>query len=114
MSTNRNKKSLALNIKDSIGQSIIKNLVKNSDVLVENFLPGKLSQYGLDYDSLKEINPSLIYASMSGYGSTGPKASKRGYDVLIEAEAGLMHITGEPNGNPVKGEVSLFHYWHFI
>ncbi|TIB73945.1 CoA-transferase family III [Wallemia mellicola] len=107
LSTNRNKRSLALNLKHKSGQSIIKKLVKDADVFVENYLPGKLSEFGLGYEDIKSINPSIIYASITGYGQTGPFANAPGYDVLIEAEAGLMHITGEKQGNPVKVGVAI-------
>ncbi|KAJ2957868.1 hypothetical protein NQZ79_g6463 [Umbelopsis isabellina] len=79
----------------------------NCDVLVENYLPGKLEKMGLGYEQLKEINPKLIYASITGYGQDGPYANRPGYDVMIEAEAGLMHITGERNGQPVKVGVAI-------
>ncbi|KAJ1963943.1 hypothetical protein GGI12_001741 [Dipsacomyces acuminosporus] len=92
---NRNKKSIAVNMKKESGRQIILDLAKNCDVLVENYVPGKLAELGLGYEDLKEANPRLIYTSITGYGSTGPYSQKPGYDVIIEAEAGLMHITGE-------------------
>ncbi|TIA90607.1 hypothetical protein E3P81_02386 [Wallemia ichthyophaga] len=107
LSSNRNKRSLGLNFKHPHGQSIIHNLVKDADVLVENFLPNKLKIFNLDYDTIKSINPGIIYASITGYGQTGPYANAPGYDVLIEAEAGLMHITGERDGSPVKVGVAI-------
>lgn len=82
---NRNKKSLALSFKEKAGVDIITKLVKNSDVLVENYLPGSLKKYGLDYESLAKINPKLIYASITGYGQTGPYSDRAGYDVMVEA-----------------------------
>lgn len=107
LSVNRNKKSLGINFKSPSGQEIVKALVKNADVLVENYVPGTLAKYGLSYPQLKEINPSLIYASITGYGQTGPYAKRPGYDVMVEAEMGLMHITGEPTGQPVKVGVAV-------
>jgi len=83
--SSRNKKSLALNFKDPAGSNIIRELVARSDILVENYLPGTLAKYGLDYDSLKKINPPLIYASITGYGQTGPYCNRAGYDVMVEA-----------------------------
>ncbi|KAJ2725947.1 hypothetical protein GGI07_000875 [Coemansia sp. Benny D115] len=99
--------SVTIDMKTKKGQDILKELTKNVDVLVENYVPGKLAQYGLAYEDLKEINPRLIYASITGYGSTGPWREKPGYDVIIEAEAGLMHITGEADGQPVKVGVAV-------
>ncbi|KAK6533886.1 hypothetical protein TWF281_005233 [Arthrobotrys megalospora] len=78
-----------------------------SDVLVENYLPGTLAKYGLDYDTLKAENKGLIYASITGYGQTGPYSDRAGYDVMVEAEMGLMHITGERDGAPVKVGVAV-------
>lgn len=101
LSVNRNKKSITVNIRTKEGQEIIRDLVKKSDILVENYVPGKLEKYGLGYEQIKELNPKLIYASITGYGQTGPYATRPGYDCIIEAEAGLMHITGESNGPPV-------------
>jgi succinate--hydroxymethylglutarate CoA-transferase len=76
-------------------------------VLVENYLPGTLKKYSMDYETLRKINPSLIYASITGYGQTGPYANRAGYDVMVEAEFGLMHITGERDGPPVKVGVAV-------
>ena len=80
---NRNKKSLALSYATTEGQSILHDLARKSDVLVENYLPGTLAKYNLDYASLSKINPSLIYASITGYGQTGPYKSRAGYDVMV-------------------------------
>lgn len=107
LTVNRNKKSLGINFKSEEGQRIVKELVKTADVLVENYVPGTLKKYGLSYEQLKEINPKLIYASVTGYGQTGPYANRPGYDVMVEAEMGLMHITGEPEGQPVKVGVAV-------
>lgn len=85
------------------GRNLIQRLADNSDVLVENFVPGKLAELGLGHEELLRRNPRLVYASITGYGSTGPYAERPGYDVITEAEAGLMHITGERDGEPVKG-----------
>ncbi|KAK6333889.1 hypothetical protein TWF730_004072 [Orbilia blumenaviensis] len=89
------------------GQAIVKALARTSDVLVENYLPGTLAKYGLDYETLKAENKGLIYASITGYGQTGPYSDRAGYDVMVEAEMGLMHITGERDGAPVKVGVAV-------
>lgn len=81
--------------------------MRKCDILVENYLPGSLKKYGLDYATLRNINPSLIYASITGYGQTGPYSSRAGYDVMVEAEFGLMHITGARDGPPVKVGVAV-------
>ncbi|CAI2189043.1 4317_t:CDS:2 [Funneliformis geosporum] len=107
LSVNRNKKSITVNFKTQLGAQIIKDLVKTSDILVENYLPGTLSKIGLGYDELSKINPKLIYASITGYGQTGPYAHRSGYDVIVEAEAGLMYITGEQDRDPVKVGVAI-------
>jgi succinate--hydroxymethylglutarate CoA-transferase len=89
------------------GVEIIHKLVEQSDVFVENYIPGSLKKYGLDYETLSRINPKLIYASITGYGQTGPYSNRAGYDVMIEAEMGLMHITGSRDGPPVKVGVAV-------
>ncbi|CAG8750496.1 21389_t:CDS:2, partial [Racocetra persica] len=114
LSINRNKKSITVNLKSPASINIIKDLVKQSDILVENYIPGKLDKMGLGFDELSKINPQLIYASVTGYGQTGPYSKHAGYDVVIEAEAGLMYITGEEDRPPVKVGVAItvlnFHY----
>ncbi|WOO84448.1 Succinate--hydroxymethylglutarate CoA-transferase [Vanrija pseudolonga] len=117
LQANRNKRSITLNLKSKEGQEIVHKLVKDADVLVENYVPGKLEAFGLGYEQVRKINPKLIYCSVTGYGSTGPYASAPGYDVVIEAEAGFMHITGERDGPPVKVGVAVTdiltgHYAH--
>ncbi|TCD63020.1 hypothetical protein EIP91_006083 [Steccherinum ochraceum] len=102
LGTNRNKRSITVNFKTPEGLEIIHKLVKKSDILVENFISGKLASMGLGWEDCKKLNARLIYASVTGYGQTGPYAKAAGYDVIIEGEAGLMHITGEPDGPPVK------------
>ncbi|OMJ27755.1 Succinate-hydroxymethylglutarate CoA-transferase [Smittium culicis] len=104
---NRNKKSVAINIKEPKGQDIVKQLAKKCDILIENYVPGKLEEFGLGYNQIKDVNDKLIYASITGYGHTGPFSKNPGYDVMIEAEAGLMHITGESTSNPVKVGVAI-------
>lgn len=101
--SNRNKRSITLNHSKPEGQEIIRELVKQSDVLIENYKVGDLKRFGLDYDSLKEINPRLIYCSVTGYGQTGPDAAKPGYDGLFQATGGMMAVTGIPDGLPGAG-----------
>lgn len=104
---NRNKKSVGLSFQHKSGVDILHKLAAESDILVENYLPGTLKKYGMDYATLKEINPGLIYASITGYGQTGPYSTRAGYDVMVEAEMGLMHITGSRDGPPVKVGVAV-------
>ena len=104
---NRNKKSLAVDISCSQGQQIIKDLVEQSDVLIENFKVGALARYGLDYKTLKRLNPQLIYCSITGFGQTGSYANKAGYDAMIQGEGGLMSITGEEESEPMKTGVAI-------
>lgn len=104
---NRNKKSIAIDITQVLGQRIIKDLVLQADVFIENYKVGGLAQYGLDYQQLKAINPKLVYCSITGYGQTGPYAHKAGYDAMIQGEGGLMSITGEKQGDPMKVGVAV-------
>ncbi len=107
IAVNRNKKSLTLNLKKPEGAQILKGLVKKGDVLLENFRPGTMEELGLGYEALREINPRLIYCDISGYGTDGPYRDKPGVDVIVSAIGGLMAITGEPDGKPVKVGVPL-------
>ncbi|KAJ4481944.1 CAIB/BAIF family enzyme [Lentinula aciculospora] len=103
LSSNRNKRSITVNFKDPTGLEIVYKLIEQADVLVENYIPGKLAKLGLGWEQCHKINPRLIYASITGYGQTGPYRQHAGYDVIVEGEAGLMHITGEPYpAKPVK------------
>ncbi|KIY65768.1 CoA-transferase family III [Cylindrobasidium torrendii FP15055 ss-10] len=92
LAVNRNKRSITVNFKSKEGVALLHRLVAQSDVLVENFIPGKLAEMGLGWEDCTKINPRLIYASISGYGQTGPYRTAAGYDVIIEGEAGLMHM----------------------
>ena len=108
--TNRGKQSVTVDITEPQGQEIIRQLAVQCDVLIENYKVGGLKKYGLDYGSLAEINPRLIYCSITGFGQTGPYAERPGYDFLIQGMGGLMSITGEPdseNGGPVKVGVAV-------
>ena len=104
---NRNKRSIVVDFKTDEGRRIIHELVKRSDVLVENFRPGTLARYSLDFESASGINPNLIYCSITGFGQTGPLRDKPGYDFMIQAMGGLMSITGEPDGEPMKVGVAV-------
>lgn len=107
LGVNRNKHSLGLSFQHPSGQQILHELAATSDVVVENYIPGALAKYKMDFETLSKINPSLIYASITGYGQTGPFSKRAGYDVMVEAEFGLMHITGERDGPPVKVGVAV-------
>ncbi|KAK0722022.1 CoA-transferase family III domain-containing protein [Lasiosphaeria miniovina] len=107
LGVNRNKKSLALSFQDAAGVDILHKLAAKCDILVENYIPGALKKYGMDYETIRKINPALIYASVTGYGQTGPYSQRAGYDVMVEAEFGLMHITGSRDGPPVKVGVAV-------
>lgn len=104
---NRNKQSIAIDISQPQGQQIVKDLILQADVLIENFKVGALAKFGLDYQSLSLLNPNLIYCSITGFGQNGPYAHKAGYDAMIQGEGGLMSLTGEPEGMPMKVGVAL-------
>ncbi len=103
LTANRNKKSVTVNLSKPEGQALIRKLAAECDVLIENYKVGNLKRYGLDYDSLKQVNPRLIYCSITGYGQTGPMAERPGYDGLFQATGGLMAVTGIPAGQPGEG-----------
>jgi len=107
LSLNRGKKSLTLDLTKAQGKDIFLKLVPQADVVVENFVPGTMKQWGLDYEVLQKHNPRLIYAACSGFGQTGPYAQKPAFDVIVQAMSGIMTITGEPGGPPVRPGVSL-------
>src|SRR4030095_4121588 len=107
MASNRNKKSLTVNLKDPRGQGICKRLATWADVLVENFRPGVMKGLNLDYHTVSAINPRLIYCSISGFGQTGPMADQGGYDTVAQGMGGIMMVTGVPNGPPVKAGVPV-------
>ncbi|KAL4866288.1 hypothetical protein BDV12DRAFT_187575 [Aspergillus spectabilis] len=107
LSVNRNKRSLALSFASPRGISILHKLASKADILVENYLPDSLAKYSLDYPTLSSLNPSLIYTSITGYGQTGPYRSRPGFDVMVEAEFGLAHLTGSRDGPPVKVGVAV-------
>ena len=107
MSVNRGKQSLTLDLKAPQGKEIFLELVKQSDVLVENFRPGAMKKLGLDYETLKQSQPSLIYAACSGFGQTGPYAERGAYDMIIQGMGGIISITGEPMRPPVRVGTSI-------
>ena len=107
MSVNRGKKSITLNLKSPRGKELFLELVKGSDILVENFRPGTMEKLGLDYESLKTHHPSLLYAACSGFGQTGPYAMRGAYDMIIQGMGGIISITGEPDRPPVRVGTSI-------
>ncbi len=107
LSANRNKRSMTLNLKSEEGLEILKKLIAKGDVLVDNFKTGTLSRWGLDYETLQEIRPGLIYCTVTGYGYTGPYSSRPGYDLIVQATGGFMSITGPENGDPSRAGVAI-------
>jgi crotonobetainyl-CoA:carnitine CoA-transferase CaiB-like acyl-CoA transferase len=104
---NRGKSSVCIDMANPGGQELIRNLAIKSDVLIENFKVGGLKKYSLDYENLKQVNPKLVYCSITGFGQSGPYAERAGYDFMIQAMGGLMSITGEADGQPMKVGVAL-------
>jgi crotonobetainyl-CoA:carnitine CoA-transferase CaiB-like acyl-CoA transferase len=107
LASNRNKRSIAIDLKSAEGKEIIYSLAKESDVFIENFRTGALDKLGLGYEQMKEMNPRLIYCSISGFGRTGPEKDRAGYDLLLQGYGGLMSITGEADRPPVKVGMSI-------
>ena len=104
---NRNKRGIVINLKTDEGKKVLRDLALQSDVLVENFRPATLEKFGLDFETLHELNPKLIYCSITGFGQTGSMKDKPGYDFMIQTLGGLMSITGEPEGEPMKTGVAV-------
>lgn len=104
---NRNKKSIVVDLKQAAGLELVQELARVSDVLVENFTPGLMKRFGLDYETLHKLNPRLVYASITAYGQDGPYRDRPGYDMVLSAVGGLMWITGERDGNPCKVGVAI-------
>jgi crotonobetainyl-CoA:carnitine CoA-transferase CaiB-like acyl-CoA transferase len=107
LSINRNKRGLSVNMKTPEGQQIVQRLAVSSDIMLENFRPGTAARLGLGYEELSQQNPALIYASISGYGQTGPSAGLPGYDAVAQAVSGMMSVTGDAHGEPVRSGTSL-------
>lgn len=105
--TNRGKRSVTCDFRTPEGQALVRRLVADADVVIENFKVGGLAKYGLDYDGLRAVNPRLIYCSITGFGQDGPYAHRAGYDFIIQGMAGLMSVTGEPDGQPQKVGVAV-------
>ncbi len=105
--TNRGKRSITCDFRTPEGQEVVRKLVADADVVIENFKLGGLAKYGLDYASLQAINPRLVYCSITGFGQTGPYAHRAGYDFIIQGMAGVMSVTGEPGGQPQKVGVAV-------
>lgn len=106
-SCNHSKRSIVLDFREPSGREAVRRLAGRADVLIENFRPGSLDKFGLDYESVRQDNPSLIYCSITGFGQNGPYAGHPGYDLLIQAMGGMMDITGEPDGDPCKVGVAI-------
>ena len=104
---NRNKRSVTIDLSTAEGQALVRSLARCSDVLVENFLPGKLRRFGLDHETLCAENEKLVYCSITGFGQSGPRHMQPGYDILVQALSGIMSITGEPVGEPMKVGVAI-------
>ncbi|MBO9124785.1 MULTISPECIES: succinate--glutarate CoA-transferase [unclassified Rhizobium] len=104
---NRGKRSITADLRSEEGQALVRRLVATADVVIENFKLDGLVKYGLDYESLRKINPKLVYCSITGFGQTGPYASLAGYDYIVQGMSGFMSITGEPDGQPMKAGVAI-------
>lgn len=106
MNLNRNKKGITLNLKSPKGKELFIELVKKADVVVENYRPGTMAKLGLNYDVLKEINPQIVYAAVSGFGQYGPYTKYPGYDIIAQAMSGMMSVTGWPDGPPTRAAIA--------
>ncbi len=108
MQINRNKKSVALNLKSEEGLALFRDLARQADVIVENYRPGVTASLGVDYESIRAINPAILYCSISGFGQTGPYSHKGGFDLVAQGMTGLMDMTGEPGRRPVKSGIAVY------
>ena len=104
---NRNKKSVGLNMKDARGKEIFMKLARDADIIMENYRPGVTRKLGIDYESIRKINPGIIYCSVSGFGQTGPYSRKGGFDIIAQGMSGIMTMTGEPGGRPAKVGIAM-------
>lgn len=107
LNMNRNKRSVALNLKSDAGRKLLLQLAKDADILIENYRPGAMKRLGLGYEDIKAVNPRLVYTSISGFGQTGPWADRPGFDLMAQAMSGVMSVTGYPGGPPVKAGVPV-------
>ena len=108
LGVNRNKRSIALDLKDDADVRVARTLAARADVVIENFRPGGLTRFGLDYDAVSATNPAVVYASISGFGSGEEGAKLPGYDLIVQAISGLMSLTGDPDGPPYRAGISVF------
>src|SRR5690606_32483850 len=106
LSANRNKRSIVLDLKSSQGREAAIRLIKSADIVVESFGPGVTQRLGIDYESVRALRPDIVYCSISGFGTTGPLSQDKGYDVILQAYSGMMALTGEQNGPPVRSPIS--------
>jgi crotonobetainyl-CoA:carnitine CoA-transferase CaiB-like acyl-CoA transferase len=104
---NRNKRSIALNLKDPRGKDVFMELSRDADIVIENYRPGVTRGLGIDYPAIRAINPDVIYASISGFGQTGPYSRKGGFDIIAQGMSGIMTMTGEPGGRPAKVGIAM-------
>lgn len=107
LSTNRNKRSLTLDLKQEKAQQILRDLIRQGDVLVENFKSGTLAKWGLDYETLQQLRPGLIYCTITGYGYTGPYSDRPGYDFMVQAMGGFMSVSGPADGDPTRAGIAI-------
>jgi crotonobetainyl-CoA:carnitine CoA-transferase CaiB-like acyl-CoA transferase len=107
LNMNRNKRSVTLDLKSDAGKQVLYRMAKEADILVENYRPGVMKRLGIDYDTLSEINPKLVYVSISGFGQSGPWSQRPGFDLMAQAMSGVMSVTGYPGGAPVKAGVPV-------
>ncbi len=107
LNMNRNKRSITLDLKSDAGRSVFYKLAETADIIVENYRPGVMKKLGIDYETIRKINPGIIYASISGFGQTGPWADRPGFDLIAQAATGVMSITGDPAGPPAKSGVPV-------
>ena len=107
LNMNRNKRSVALNLKSEAGRELLLRMARDADILIENYRPGAMKRLGLGYEDLKQVNPRLVYTSISGFGQTGPWADRPGFDLMAQAMSGVMSVTGHPGGPPVKAGVPV-------
>ena len=107
LSTNRGKRSICIDLQDPEGVALVRRLAERADIVIENFLPGAADRLGLGFDALRESRPSLVYCSIAGYPDDGPDAGRPGFDFAIQGEGGVMSITGEPDGDPMKVGVAI-------
>src|SRR5690606_3983718 len=105
-----NKRSMTVDLKTEAGREILRRLVRDADIMVENYRPGAMKALGLGYDEMRKLNPKLIYASMSGFGQEGPRATHTAYDPTIQATSGLMAATGTPEVTPLRNGTSAIDY----